>query len=85
MIQAKTVFPLVHKYELEIRRQVKYPDVVCHYCPVFICCGVIGPTRSFGEGTLYRHGIPLLSKLTLPSLVQADCRLSAGVNRTNEK
>lgn len=28
MIQAKTVVPVVRKYELDLRRQVKYPDAV---------------------------------------------------------
>lgn len=28
MIQAKSVAPMVHKYELAIKRQVKYPDSV---------------------------------------------------------
>lgn len=29
MIHARTVVPVIRKYELEIRRQVKYPDSVC--------------------------------------------------------
>lgn len=29
MIHARTIVPVVRKYELEIRRQVKYPDSVC--------------------------------------------------------
>lgn len=28
MIYGKTIIPVVRKYELDIRRQVKYPDVV---------------------------------------------------------
>lgn len=28
MIHTRTVMPVVRKYELEIRRQVKYPDTV---------------------------------------------------------
>lgn len=32
-IHARTVVPVIGKYELDIRRQVKYPDSASIYCP----------------------------------------------------
>ncbi|KAH8691558.1 hypothetical protein BGW36DRAFT_54357 [Talaromyces proteolyticus] len=49
MIQAKTVIPVVRKYELDIRRQVKYPDaVIAAYRQE-----KIEPSRNSGTTILY--------------------------------
>ncbi|KAK8042248.1 hypothetical protein PG993_006771 [Apiospora rasikravindrae] len=42
MIHARTVMPVVRKYELDIRRQVKYPDSVSP--PSFRLCVMCAPT-----------------------------------------
>ncbi|KKZ67037.1 hypothetical protein EMCG_07269 [[Emmonsia] crescens] len=49
MVQAKTVMPVVRKYELDIRRQVKYPDVlIAAYRQERI-----EPTRNGGTSVLF--------------------------------
>ena len=37
LIQGKSVIPAVRKYELNIRRQLRYPDAMCDY---FLCCSI---------------------------------------------
>ncbi|OJD24107.1 hypothetical protein ACJ73_04532 [Blastomyces percursus] len=60
MIEAKTVVPLVRKYELDIRRQVIYPD--SPLLPIIFCCRMvisvfqqdyIEPTRNNGTTVLF--------------------------------
>lgn len=47
MIHARNVMPVVRKYELEIRRQVKYPDTVC-VAHMFLCSPP-PPSQSLGR------------------------------------
>jgi hypothetical protein len=46
MIHARTVVPVLRKYELDIRRQVKYPDSVCIVLPMVNVLLDLVPCRS---------------------------------------
>lgn len=56
MIYAKTVVPVIRKYELDIRRQVKYPDSVCITCPLRL--GLIAPSSANQAGSPNSSSLP---------------------------
>ena len=33
LIQGKSILPVIHKYEMQIKRQIKHPDSVCNMIP----------------------------------------------------
>ncbi|KAI3390884.1 hypothetical protein diail_8445 [Diaporthe ilicicola] len=56
MIHARTVVPVIRKYELEIRRQTKYPDSVCWVTEQLIAAyreDRVEPTRNSGTTSLF--------------------------------
>lgn len=58
MIHARTVVPVVRKYELDIRRQVKYPDSVS---PTFASCGTAGFAPLTLANSSLPHSVKMLS------------------------
>lgn len=56
MIHGRTVVPVVRKYELEIRRQVKYPDSVC--IANRPRRGILSPSSSADQAGLPNSSLP---------------------------